>query len=59
MEAEESRRTPVGEEEEEEERNVGDLPGATILAADRLLDTVYGDHVHQNLGQHLDGGIAN
>ena len=56
VEADESRRTPVGEEEEE--RNVGDLPGATIAAADRLLDTVYGDYVHQNSDQHLDGGIA-
>ena len=49
MEVEESRRIPVGEEEEE--RIVGDLPGATISDADRLLDTVYGDHVHQNPGQ--------
>jgi hypothetical protein len=24
-----------------------------------MLDTVYGDHIHQNPGSHLDGGIAN
>ena len=42
----------------EEERSVGDLPGASISAADQLLDAVYGDHVHQNPGTHLDGGIA-
>ncbi len=44
---------PIGSERE----TVGDLPGATISAADLKLDTVYGDHVHQNTGQHLDGGI--
>jgi hypothetical protein len=27
--------------------------------ADLLLDRVYGDHVHQNPGTHLDGGITN
>jgi hypothetical protein len=44
--------------EEMEERNIGDLPGATISDADRLLNKVYGDYVHQNPGTHLDGGIA-
>jgi hypothetical protein len=37
-------------------RNVSDLPGATVSRA--TLDKVYGDHVHQNSGQHLDGGIV-
>jgi hypothetical protein len=55
-EADESRSTPVGEDVEE--RHVGDLPGATISEADLKLDEVYGDHVHQNSGQHLDGGIT-
>jgi hypothetical protein len=45
-------------EEEEKKRNVSDLPGATVSEADLLLDKVYGDYVHQNSGQHLDGGIV-
>jgi hypothetical protein len=36
-----------------------DLPGYQPTAADLLLDTIYGDHVHDNDGTHLDGGIAN
>jgi hypothetical protein len=39
------------------ENAVGDLPGAIISEADRMLDKVYGDHVHQNPGTHLNGGI--
>ena len=35
-----------------------DLPGYILTPADRLLDTVYGDHVHANDGCHLDGGVA-
>jgi hypothetical protein len=42
-----------------ERETAGDLPGTTITGADLKLDTVYGDHVQQNIGQHLDGGIAN
>ena len=34
-----------------------DLPGAIISPANRRLDAVYGDHVHDNPGEHLDGGI--
>ena len=41
-----------------EERTIGDLPGAILSDADRLMDKVYGDHVHQNDGTHLDGGIT-
>jgi hypothetical protein len=36
-----------------------DLPGYQPTPADLLLDTVYGDHVHDNDGTHLNGGIAN
>ena len=35
-----------------------DQPGYVVTAADRLLDTAIGDHVHENAGIHLDGGIA-
>jgi len=35
-----------------------DLPGYTSTEADRLLDTVYGDHPHANDGRHMDGGIS-
>jgi hypothetical protein len=36
----------------------GDLPDAPILVADRMMDKVYGGHVHQNPGMHLvSGGI--
>jgi hypothetical protein len=45
--------------DESAREKLGDLPGATILEADLKLDTVYGNYVHQNTGQHLDGGIAN
>jgi hypothetical protein len=34
-----------------------DLPGYETSRADRLLDTVYGDHPHANDGCHLDGSI--
>jgi hypothetical protein len=26
------------------------------MDADRKMDKVYGDHIHQNLGMHLTGG---
>jgi hypothetical protein len=36
-----------------------DLPDYTLTEADIKLDTaVYGDHVHNNDGTHLDGGIV-
>ena len=41
-----------------EERQNGDLPDAILSEADRMIDKVFGDHVHQNPGTHLDGGIA-
>ena len=37
---------------------VGNLPGAVVTDADRKLYSVYNDHVHQNDGTHLDGGIG-
>ena len=35
-----------------------DLPGYELTAADRRLDSVYGDHIHSNDGTHLNDGIA-
>jgi hypothetical protein len=40
------------------EVEVLNFPDAIISDADRMMDKVYGDHVHQNPGTHLDGGIA-
>ncbi len=51
--------SPVRNEDVHQDRENGDLPGATILDADRILEKVYGDYVHQNSGAHLDGGITN
>ena len=36
----------------------GDLEGVIPTAADIQLREVYGDHIHQNDGSHLDGGIS-
>ena len=36
-----------------------DLSDYTITKADTLLDEIYGDHIHDNDGTHLNGGIAN
>jgi hypothetical protein len=55
----------LGNQEEEgmldkgsDKREDGDLQGATPLSdANILLDMVHGDHVHQNPGTHLNGGI--
>ena len=35
-----------------------DISGADISAANKKLDTVYGDHIHDNSGSHLHGGIG-
>jgi hypothetical protein len=51
--------SPVRNEDVHQDRENGDLPGATITNAGRILEEVYGDYVHQNLGEHLDGGITN
>ena len=40
------------------EREDGDVPGSSLSDADQKMDKVYGDHVHQNPGKHLTGGIA-
>ena len=36
----------------------GDLPDVCLLGANYMLYGVYQDWGHQNLGEHLDGGIA-
>ena len=51
---------PTEEVEEEENWTPGegaDLPAYQTTPADRLLDSIYGDHAHDNDGCHLDGGI--
>ena len=35
-----------------------DLPSYILTETDKLLDSVYGDHPHQNDGSQLDGGVA-
>jgi hypothetical protein len=38
---------------------IGDLPDYIMSEADQKMNDVYeGDHVHQNPGQHLTGGVA-
>jgi hypothetical protein len=41
------------------DREEGDTPGSSMTDADRMMDEVYGHHIHQNPGMHLNGGIAN
>jgi hypothetical protein len=40
-----------------EEQEIGDLPDIELSDADRMMDKVYGDHVHQNPGMHLRGDV--
>jgi hypothetical protein len=35
-----------------------DSPSATLSDADQMMNTVFGDHIHQNDGTHLDGDIV-
>lgn len=35
-----------------------DIPGYVLTEADKLLDLVYGDHLHDNDGLQLTGGVA-
>jgi hypothetical protein len=35
-----------------------DLPGYTLTEVDKIFDEVFGDHIHQKPGLHLDGGIT-
>jgi hypothetical protein len=35
-----------------------DIAGAKVSAANRKLDAVYGDHIHNNSGSHLLGSIG-
>jgi hypothetical protein len=56
----ESVEADVPEEAEEPEATTtddADLPGYERSEVDLVLDMVFGDHVHQNNGSHLDGGI--
>ena len=49
--------TPEQDKETAAEQEIGDLPDIELSDADRLMDKVYGDHVHQNPGTHLSGDI--
>jgi hypothetical protein len=50
---------PAEGEDKPHEREDGDVPRSSLSDADQKMDKVYGDHVHQNPGTHLSGGIAN
>ena len=59
--------TPTaGNTQEEDEETVviivtedgADLPSYSLTETDQLLDSVYGDHLHQNDGIQLDGGVS-
>ena len=50
--------TPEQDKETAAEQEIGDLPDIELSDADRLMDKVYGDHVHQNPGTHLDGRVT-
>jgi hypothetical protein len=39
------------------QENPSKLHDAIISDADLLMDEVYGDHIHQNSGQHLHGEV--
>jgi hypothetical protein len=45
------------DKEQAVEQEIGDLPHIQLSDADRMMDKVYGDHVHQNSGTHLSGDI--
>jgi hypothetical protein len=45
------------DKEQAAEQEIGDLPDIKLSDADRMMDKVYGDHVHQNPGTHLSGDI--
>jgi hypothetical protein len=42
-----------------DDQEEGDIPGSSLTDADQMMDEVYGDHIHQNPGMYLIGGIAN
>ena len=44
---------------EEGEGGSSDVPGYVPTPEDLRLREVYGDWVHENLGTHLEGGVAN
>jgi hypothetical protein len=47
------------DKEREEEHEIGDLSDIELSDADRMLDKLYRDQVHQNPGTHLSGDIPN
>jgi hypothetical protein len=49
-----------GQEEDtlHEDQEEGDTPGSPTSDADRMINEVSRDHLHQNPGTHLNGGIA-
>jgi hypothetical protein len=49
---------PTGKDKQHHTKDDSDLPGSFLSKADQMMNTVYGDHVHQNPGTHLTGGIA-
>jgi hypothetical protein len=55
--ADELEESATGKEGEKDEPS-DDLPGTTLSDADRMMDTVFGDHVNQNDGTRLDNGIV-
>jgi hypothetical protein len=46
-------------EEGNQDGPIGDIPSATLSDPYRMMDTIYGDHVHQNDCINLNGGIVN
>ena len=49
---------PLPEEEEMGERDPTSPPPASPLTSAQKIAAVYGDHIHQNDGTHLDGGVV-
>ena len=47
-----------GKDKENIPPDSSDLPDYTLTEVDKIFDEVFGDHIHQNPGLHLDGGIT-
>jgi hypothetical protein len=48
---------PEQHKEQVVEQEIGDFPNIKLSGANRMMDKVYRDHVHQNPGTHLRGDI--